>query len=226
MNGILLIDKPMGWTSHDVVAKVRGMLKQASGQKVKVGHSGTLDPFASGLMILVVGSYTKKAALFSKLDKIYEAEICLGKTSTTGDPEGKITSVNDHRPSPSEIDQALNKFVGEIEQTPHAFSAIKIAGQRAYKLARAGKEVVIERRKVKIYQLKLEDYNYPLLKITVRVSSGTYIRSLAEDIGKELGTGAYLTALRRTQVGKFGIKEAQEIQDLQFTSDLLEYNPE
>ncbi len=221
MNGILLVDKPVGWTSHDVVAKVRGMLKQASGQKVKVGHSGTLDPFASGLMILVVGSYTKKAALFSKLDKIYEAKICLGKTSTTGDPEGKITPVNDRQPSQSEVEQILNKFVGEIKQTPHAFSAIKIDGQRAYKLARAGKEVVIEPRQVKIYQLKLEDYNYPLLKITARVSSGTYIRSLAEDIGQELGTGAYLTSLRRTKVGNFDVGAARQIQDLQNGLNLL-----
>lgn len=208
MNGILLIDKPVGWTSHDVVAKVRNVLKQQTGQKVKVGHTGTLDPFATGLLVLVIGSYTKRAAEFSKLGKVYEAELALGSTSSTGDPEGEITPKSTHKPTGAEVGAVLNKFVGEIEQAPPAFSAIKVDGQRAYKLARQGKEVKIESRKVTIYSIKDIKYEYPRLSFATEVSSGTYIRSLAEDVGQKLGTGAYLSALRRTRVGQFGIDTA------------------
>ena len=210
-NGIMLIDKPAGWTSHDVVAKVRSILKKQTGQKVKVGHTGTLDPFATGLLVLVTGSYTKKATEFSKLDKTYEGEITLGSNSSTGDSEGEITRHSDKKPSMTAVEAVLGSFLGEIEQTPHKFSAVKVSGQRAYKLAREGKKVEIEPRKVKIYSLDVTDYSYPKLKIRTRVSSGTYIRSLAEDIGKKLGTGAYLSALRRTSVGKFDVKDAQQI---------------
>src|ERR1044072_8160642 len=163
MNGILLIDKPSGWTSHDVVAKTRGMIKAKTGQKVKVGHCGTLDPAATGLMIIVIGSYTKQAAEFSKLDKTYEAELILGSTSTTGDAEGVITDYirrvtdNSKEPSLEEVKKVVEGFVGEIEQTPHAYSAIKIDGQRAYKMARAGKEVKLEPRKVTINRLRVTE---------------------------------------------------------------------
>lgn len=215
MNGFLLVDKPAGWTSHDVVAKVRNILKKETGRKVKVGHTGTLDPFATGLLILVVGNYTKRAQEFSKLDKTYEAELILGSVSSTGDPEGEITKIGDRgegignsKPSKEEVEKALKSFVGEIEQVPHKFSAMKIGGQRAYKLARAGKEVTLEPRKVTIYSIESVEYNYPKLKFTAKVSSGTYIRSLAEDIGKKLGTGAYLSSLRRTKVGKFYIENS------------------
>jgi tRNA pseudouridine55 synthase len=214
MDGCLLIDKPTGWTSHDVVAKVRNILKNEAGHKVKVGHTGTLDPFATGLLILMVGSHTKRAAEFSKLGKTYEAEIVLGKVSSTGDPEGEITQKSDKVPTQEEVNNTLEEFTGEIEQTPHKFSAMKIDGQRAYKLAREGKEVKLEPRKVTIYSIKDVKYNYPKLKFTTEVSSGTYIRSLAEDIGKNLGTGAYLSELRRTQVGSFNIDKAQSIEQI------------
>ena len=214
MDGILLVDKPQGWTSHDVVAKIRGIIKYETGQKVKIGHTGTLDPMATGLLVLVLGSYTKRAGEFSKLDKTYEAEVTLGKTSTTGDREGEITQKSAHEPSLGEIQSALNKFTGEIMQMPHRFSAIKIDGQRAYKAARAGQELKIEPREVTIYGITDVDYGYPTLKFIAKVSSGTYIRSLAEDIGEALGTGAYLSALRRTKVGKFGISEAINMDDL------------
>lgn len=208
MDGILLIDKPAGWTSHDVVARVRSLLKKEAGHKVKVGHTGTLDPFATGLLVLVTGSYTKRAGEFSKLDKVYEAELTLGATSSTGDLEGEISKKSTHRPGRAEVDSVLNKFIGEIEQVPPAFSAIKVDGQRAYKLARQGKEVEIEPRKIKIYGISDVKYDYPKLSFTCEVSSGTYIRSLAADIGESLGTGAYLSALRRTQVGELDIKDA------------------
>jgi tRNA pseudouridine55 synthase len=211
MDGYLLVDKPAGWTSHDVVAKVRNILKNESGHKVKVGHTGTLDPFATGLLILMVGSYTKRAAEFSKLDKTYEAEVTLGSVSTTGDPEGEITQKFDKAPTQEEIYNVLEGFTGEIEQTPHKFSAMKIDGQRAYKLAREGKEVKLEPRKVTVYSIKEVGYNYPKLKFTAEVSSGTYIRSLAEDVGKNLGTGAYLSTLRRTKVGKYEVRDAKTI---------------
>jgi tRNA pseudouridine55 synthase len=208
MNGLLLIDKPSGWTSFDVVAKVRGILKKSGIIKPKVGHTGTLDPLATGLLVLLVGDYTKRATELSKLDKTYEVTMWLGKTSTTGDGEGDKTLVSKKQPPYENVEGVLKEFVGEIEQIPPAYSAIKVAGQRAYKLARAGKEVKLEPRKVHIYSVELMDYTYPEVKFVVRVSSGTYIRSLVEDIGKKLGTGAYMSALRRTQVGKFSIESA------------------
>ena len=207
-NGILLVDKPAGWTSFDVVAKVRGQLKAqyaARGEKptkrqLKVGHAGTLDPFATGLLVLLLGDATKKADEFLKLDKVYEATITLGATSTTGDPEGQVTSSKEKVVSSKEIEAVLKKFVGEIQQRPPIFSAIKINGKRAYKLARDGKEVEIPLRNVTIYSIELIDYTYPELKIRTHVSSGTYIRSLAVDIGEALGTGAYCSQLRRTKI--------------------------
>lgn len=211
MDGYLLIDKPAGWTSFDVVAKIRGQLKKETGKKVKAGHTGTLDPFATGLLIIVTGSYTKKASEFSKLDKTYEAELTLGSVSSTGDTEGEITKKSDKKPTSAEINDVLSQFTGEIQQVPHKFSAIKIGGQRAYKLARAGEKVVLEPRKVTIHSVENVKYDYPTLKFTASVSSGTYIRSLAEDIGEKLGTGAYLCSLRRISVGQFDVKASNQV---------------
>jgi tRNA pseudouridine55 synthase len=209
MDGILLIDKPSGWTSFDVVAKVRGIVRRETGQKrPKVGHTGTLDPLATGLLVLVLGKYTKRVPELSKADKSYEVTMKLGEISTTGDEEGEKSPVSDKKPLKEEVLAALQQFVGEIDQIPPAYSAVKVGGQRAYKLARAGKKVEIEPRKVKIYTIELTAYDYPEVKFTTKVSSGTYIRTLAEDIGKVLGTGAYMTALRRTEVGKFSLPKA------------------
>ena len=190
MDGMILIDKPANMTSFGVVARVRRKLTEKAGKKVKVGHTGTLDPFATGLMILLVGKACKQAGKFSKLDKTYEATIVLGETSTTGDPEGEISHASRVVPTEEDIKKALKHFTGFIMQTPPAFSAIKIDGQRAYKLARDGKKVDMPQREVTIYKLELVDYTYPKLKIRTHVSSGTYIRTLAEDIGKVLKTGA------------------------------------
>ena len=203
----------MGWTSFDVVAKVRGILRKEVG-KIKVGHTGTLDPLATGLLVLLVGSATKRAPELTKLDKTYEVIIRLGQTSTTGDEEGQKTEVSDKIPSNAEIQVALKQFIGQIEQTPPRYSAIKINGKRAYQLARAGQEVKLEPRQVTIYELKDTRYAYPAISFTVTVSSGTYIRSLAEDIGKNLGTGAYMTALRRVSVGGFTIRYAMPVDAL------------
>ena len=214
MDGILLVDKPEGWTSHDVVAKFRGIIKAETGQKIKVGHTGTLDPAATGLLILVLGSYTKRAEEFSKLDKVYQAEITLGYNSSTGDKEGELMKVSDEQPAKQAVEAVLRQFEGEILQKPHKYSAVKIDGQRAYKAARAGKTVGIEFRKVTIYEITDVEYEYPNLSFTCKVSSGTYIRSLAEDIGAALVTGAYLSALRRTQVGNFKVEKCLKINDL------------
>jgi tRNA pseudouridine55 synthase len=212
MQGVLLVDKPADWTSFDVVNFVRRMVATAEGKKpkhVKVGHTGTLDPFATGLLILLIGKdYTRQAQGLTKLDKTYEVTMKLGFTSSTGDPEGEIIPVNDTLPTPEELEAAVAQFRGVIQQVPPAFSAIKINGQRAYKLARAGKEVIIEPRQVTINRLEVVEYAYPEVKLVADVSSGTYIRSLVEDLGRSLNTGAYTTALRRTAVGRFGIETA------------------
>lgn len=207
-DSVLLIDKPSGMTSFGVVARVRRKLSQQLGKKAKVGHTGTLDPFATGLMIIVTGKECRNAGNYSKLDKVYEATIQLGQTSSTGDPEGEITEVSDLIPTLDDVNEALQGFLGEIEQTPPAYSAIKINGQRAYKLAREGKVVDMPSRLVTVYSLELVDYTYPEIKIRVHVSSGTYIRTLAEDIGLQLGTGAYCTQLRRTKIADFSIGDA------------------
>ena len=217
MDGLLLIDKPAGWTSHDVVARIRSVIRTQTGQKTKVGHTGTLDPFATGLLVLVVGGYTKKAGEFSKLDKTYDAEITLGATSSTGDIEGEITPKSGQVPSKVALQAILSRFEGEISQIPHKYSAVKVGGQRAYKMARAGKEVKLEPREVTIYSFELLSYEYPKVKIRTKVSSGTYIRSLAEDIGEALGTGAYLSALRRTTVGNYRIVDALGIDNWQMS---------
>ena len=199
---ILLIDKPDQMTSFGVVARVRRRLSEQEGKKVKVGHTGTLDPFATGLLIILTHKATKLSDTFLKLDKWYEATIELGKSSTTGDPEGEITAHDVTKiPTREEVELVCQKFLGQITQTLPAFSAIKINGKRAYQLAREGKQV-------EIYALEILDYAYPSLKIRTHVSSGTYIRTLGEDIGKSLGISAYLTALRRIQVGPYKIEDA------------------
>ena len=211
---IILIDKPTGLSSFGVVARVRRRLSEQAGKKIKVGHTGTLDPFATGLLILLANKATKLSNQFLKLDKWYEATIFLGKTSTTGDPEGEITEQNTEKvPTLEEVKTVVNQFVGQITQTVPTFSAVKINGQRAYQLARRGEDVVMPTRQIEIYSLEILSYNYPELIIRTHVSSGTYIRTLGEDIGKALGVGAYLTSLRRTQVGDYQIKNAVKLSD-------------
>ena len=218
MQGLLFVDKPASWTSFDVVNYVRRIVATVEAKKpknCKVGHSGTLDPFATGLLILLVGKdYTRRASEFSKLCKTYEMTMRLGQTSTTGDPEGELTDVSDRQPSREEIKRALEAFRGDIQQIPPAFSAIKINGVRAYKLARDGKEVIIEARPVVIHRLELLDYAYPAVRLVADVSSGTYIRTLVEDLGQVLKTGAYTTQLRRTSIKNYSVSNAVDIKTL------------
>lgn len=214
MQDIILIDKPAGLSSFGVVARVRRRLSMEAGKKVKVGHTGTLDPFATGLLILLANKATKLSNQFLKLDKWYEATIWLGKTSTTGDPEGEITDQHvEVIPTAEEVKTVVSEFVGKITQTVPVFSAVKINGQRAYQLARRGEAVSMPTRQIEIYAIEILSYNYPELIIRTHVSSGTYIRTLGEDIGKALGVGAYLTALRRTQVGEYQIENAVKLSD-------------
>ncbi len=210
-DGIILIDKPAGMTSFGVVARIRRVLSKQFGKKIKVGHTGTLDPFATGLMILTIGKECKNAGSYSKKDKVYEATFQLGQVSTTGDPEGELTNISTHTPSLDEVSTVLARFTGKIEQRPPIFSAIKIDGKRAYKIARGGEVIEMPLREITIHSLDLIDYSYPELKIRTHVSSGTYIRSLAVDIGEVLSTGAYCTQLRRTSIDAWNITEAKEL---------------
>ena len=228
MQGLLLVDKPAGWTSFDVVNYVRRIVATAEGKKpknCKVGHSGTLDPFATGLLVLLIGKeYTRRAGELSKLDKTYEAIAELGRVSTTGDPEGELTAYSNQivdpaspfttAPTTPDVERVLAQFVGEIDQVPPAYSAIKINGQRAYKLAREGKDVVIESRKTTIHAIELINYIYPDVAFRTEVSSGTYIRALVEDFGRALGTGAYTAELRRTRVGEYLIDDAIQVEGM------------
>lgn len=207
-DGIILVDKPAGITSFGIVARVRRQLSEEFGHKVKVGHTGTLDPFATGLMIIVTGKECRNADRYSKLDKVYEATIRLGQTSSTGDPEGVIREVSDRQPTQTEIEEVLRRFTGEITQRPPMYSAIKINGQRAYQLARKGQVIEMPERKVTVYSLELIGYAYPELRIRTHVSSGTYIRTLAEDIGEMLGVGAHCLQLRRTSIAEHSISQA------------------
>jgi tRNA pseudouridine55 synthase len=218
MQGLLLIDKPSGWTSFDAVNYVRRLVATVEGKKpknCKVGHSGTLDPLATGLLVLLVGKeYTRRAGELTKLDKIYEVTMKLGETSTTADGEGEKTVISDMKPPLAEIEQVLQQFTGDLMQTPPIYSAMKVGGVRAYKLAREGKPVAMEARPAKVYSNKLTGYDYPFVRFTSSVGSGTYIRSLVEDIGRQLETGAYMSDLRRTTVGIYSVSDAESIDSL------------
>ncbi len=219
MNGMLLVDKPKGWTSFDVVNRVRRLvqhsdLNTSNKKRFPVGHTGTLDPLATGLLVLLLGTYTKQAPALTKLDKTYDVVMKLGETSSTGDDEGQKTHISDKQPPREVVQVALQSFVGDSMQTPPAFSAIKINGQRAYNLARQGKTPALSARPIHIESLDLTEYKYPYISFIVHVSSGTYIRSLVEDAGALLGTGAYMSDLRRTHVGQFNLAEAVQVEGL------------
>ena len=209
--GFILINKPSGITSHDVVDELRKITKIK-----KIGHAGTLDPFATGLLILGIGrEFTKKLSIFQKKDKEYVATLRLGAESDTFDRDGKIVEKPVEKiPEREEIEKVLKNFLGEIEQIPPAFSAKKVKGRKLYELARKGIKVEPKPQKVKIYEISILEYKFPYLKIKVECSSGTYIRSLANDIGKKLGCGAYVEELTRTKIGEFSIKNAVELSKL------------
>lgn len=212
MQGIVLIDKPSGWTSFDVVNYIRRIVAVSEGKKpkhVRVGHTGTLDPLATGLLVVLIGKeYTCRAQELTKVDKTYEVVMKLGQTSTTGDEEGEKQDVSTSRPDETLVRAVLAEFVGDSMQTPPQFSAVKIDGKRAYALAREGKAATLQPRPITIHSIDFEGYDYPFVRFRANVGSGTYIRSLVEDIGSKLQTGAYMTNLRRTIVGTFSIDDA------------------
>lgn len=205
---VLLIDKPVGWTSFDVVKKIRGCL-----QIKKVGHSGTLDPLASGLLILCTGKKTRELSQYQDLDKEYEGEFTLGSVTPSYDLETPVEIISDcSNISENQVIQTAQTFCGEQEQIPPAFSAVKVDGRRAYHKARKGEEQKINPRKVTIYSFEITDVSIPRVTFKVVCSKGTYIRSLANDFGKELGVGAHLSKLKRTKIGQFRIEDARSIE--------------
>ncbi len=218
LGAILLIDKPLGWTSFDVVGKTRWLLYKKFGKKLKVGHAGTLDPLASGLLIICTGPFTKKITKFQDMEKEYTGIFMLGATRPSFDKETEIdeTFPIDHL-TEEKIRNAAKTFEGEIEQVPPIYSAIKIDGKRAYESARRGQELEMQSRKVTIYSMEISKIELPMVHFKVVCSKGTYIRSLARDFGKALGTGAYLDSLIRTRIGNFKLEDSktmEEIQDL------------
>lgn len=209
--GVLLIDKPAGLTSQFVVTKV----KKLTGAK-RVGHTGTLDPFATGMLIVLLGSYTRLAEYFLGFDKVYHAVIELGKTSNTYDIDGEILSIKPtYKINLDQVKKVISEFIGEIEQVPPLYSAVRIRGKRAYEMARKGKNVDLPPRKVNIYKIDILKFDNPYLEIRVHCTSGTYIRSLANDIGKKLGCGALLKSLRREKIKDFDILNALTLTELQ-----------
>lgn len=218
-DGCLIIDKPEGWTSHDVVGKLRKILKTK-----RIGHTGTLDPFATGVLVALVGKATRLAQFLDKDVKEYEAELAVGFETDTGDRTGRKKAKGKRQNiSAEEIENILPEFRGEIWQTPPMYSAKKVEGKKLYELARKGIEIEREPVKVKIYELELlneaQNSKFKIQNFSVRVacSAGTYIRTLAEDIGKRLETGAHLAELRRTKAGRFDLSKAATLEDLEKT---------
>ena len=209
VNGILVIDKPAGPTSHDVVFQVRRLLG------AKVGHTGTLDPLATGVLPLLLGLGTRLSRFLQADDKEYEAAVELGVSTDTYDREGRVI---EQRPvpklTPTQVTEALSGFIGSISQRPPAYSAVKVGGRKLYELARRGEEVSVPERAVQIHGIDLVRIEGVTLRLVVRCSSGTYIRSLAHDLGAKLGCGAVLASLRRTRVGHFQIDQAFPLSQL------------
>jgi tRNA pseudouridine55 synthase len=206
MTGILVIDKPAGVSSARVVAQVKRLLPRGT----KIGHAGTLDPFATGVLLLLVGKATKWCERLMDEPKQYDATVKLGATTETDDPES-AEQVHDVAviPTSEQVDAALGRFVGSITQRPPVFSALKVGGRRAYDLARKGQAVELEARTVQVYGIERLGYKWPLVSLRIDCGRGTYIRSIARDLGEALGVGGgYLTALRRTRVGTFGVETA------------------
>jgi tRNA pseudouridine55 synthase len=216
IKGIVVVDKPMNLTSMNVCSIVRGRLKAGGAPKrVKVGHGGTLDPLATGVLVVLIGKATKMCDEVMAGVKGYLTTVDLSQVSTTDDLEGEKTEVvPDQIPSREDIEDACQKWVGDVMQTPPIYSAIKVNGKRAYAMARKGEEVILESRPIRIESIEVVSYDWPMLTIDVVCGKGTYIRSLGRDIGAEVGAGGMLTALRRTRVGRFTLDDAVQLEDV------------
>ncbi len=209
--GVILIDKDKDWTSFDVCAKLRGMLKIK-----KVGHAGTLDPLATGLLIICVGKATKTMTNYQALEKEYNAVIKLGATTKTDDAEADEENIKPTADLKNkDIENAVSKFIGEVAQIPPMYSAKKVKGQRLYKLARKGDSVELEPSLVTIHDINIKSLDNPIIEADVKCSKGTYIRALARDIGEKLEVGGYLKDLRRTAIGEYKVEDALAIGELQ-----------
>lgn len=214
---VLLINKPLGWTSFDVVNKIRYSLKRYLGiKKIKVGHAGTLDPLATGLVIVCTGKATKQIDQFLGMDKQYLADVRLGATTPSFDLEMEPDKHFPYEHVTQEmLDRAITALTGDIDQVPPMFSALKVNGRKAYDLARQGKEVELKARQITISELKLLRWDNPDIKLDVSCSKGTYIRSLARDLGYELDSGAHLTGLVRTRIGPYQLADSITIEDFE-----------
>jgi len=208
--GIILVHKPQGLTSHDVVDIVRKKLRTR-----KVGHAGTLDPLAEGLLIILVGKYTKLFARFANFDKEYAGILKLGEVTTTGDAQGQTLTLSDYRHiSRVQLEKTFASFVGESQQVPPMVSALRIGGRRLYSLARRGITVERPARKITIYSLAIENFDPPFVEFRLHCSKGTYVRKLAEDIGTSLGCGAHMVKILRLGIGRFRLKDAVDLKDV------------
>jgi tRNA pseudouridine55 synthase len=215
VSGVLVVDKPVGLTSHDVVQIIR----RGTGIR-RAGHTGTLDPRASGVLVILVGPAVRLSEYVSASDKRYQATIRLGASTDTYDAEGVITSSTEVGDITEErFEDVLQHFVGQIEQVPPPYSAVKVKGRKAYEMARKGEEVDLEPRTIEVYSLEVLEWAPPEAVIDVYCSSGTYVRSLAHDLGRELGTGAHLVGLRRTKSGRFTLRDAVPLRRLQEAFD-------
>ena len=209
ISGVLVVDKPVGMTSHDVVQVIR------KGSNIRrAGHTGTLDPRASGVLVVLIGPAVRLSEYVSATDKRYQAVIMLGKTTDTYDADGKTISSSKVDITEEQFEAELQKFVGQIEQVPPPFSAVKVQGHKAYEMARKGEEVELEPRTINVYSLEVLEWAPPEVAIDVHCSSGTYVRSLVNDLGERLGCGATLTGLRRTKSGRFTLRDAVPLRKL------------
>lgn len=213
-NGILNVYKEKGYTSHDVVAKLRGICKQK-----KIGHTGTLDPDAEGVLPVCLGNATKLCDMLTDKSKEYEAEFLLGVTTDTQDISGKVLEEREVLVSEEQVREAVMSFVGEYHQIPPMYSALKVNGKKLYELARQGKEVERKPRRVEIHKIEIQSLALPRIQISVGCSKGTYIRTLGVDIGEKLGCGAVMTELLRTRVGSFSVEESLELSDIEHLRD-------
>ena len=209
LDGVLNVNKPTGWTSHDVVLKIRHIIRES-----KVGHTGTLDPLATGVLLVCIGKATKIAQYLTREEKEYVASLTLGITTDTLDADGTVLKERTVDVTGSDFEDVLSSFQGEIEQTPPMYSAVKHAGRRLYELARSGERVDRAPRKVHIFGIDLLDHSNHEVTLRIRCSKGTYIRSLASDIGEKLGCGAHIRALQRTVVGRFRIEDSLTMEDI------------
>lgn len=215
IHGIINVYKEKGYTSHDVVAKLRGILKQK-----KIGHTGTLDPDAEGVLPVCLGKGTKLCDMLTETDKTYQTVLLLGRTTDTQDVSGEVLKEQEVNCTIKDIYEAIQSFVGDYQQIPPMYSALKVGGKKLYELAREGREVEREARPVKIHQILIHEIKPPRVSMTVVCSKGTYIRTLCHDIGEKLGCGGCMEKLLRTQVGRFHMEDSLKLQEIEVLADL------